>query len=163
MVKIRIVAVGKTKEGWIKEGKLHYQKLLRKYAQVELLEMREEKIVRSKEADAILEIEAERILKALEGGDFSSSTSLSVALDKAGRQTSSEGFAQMIEENLNRGRSEFTFVLGGALGLSRRVLDACRMKLSLSQMTFTHEMSRLILLEQIYRAFSILKGTGYHK
>ena len=163
MVKIRIVAVGKTREGWIKEGMLHYQKLLRKYAQVELQEIREEKIVRSKEADAILEIEAERIIKALGRGDLSTSMSLSVALDKEGKQTSSEAFARLLEENLNRGCSEFTFILGGALGLSRRVLDACRLKLSLSQMTFTHQMSRLLLLEQIYRAFSILKGTGYHK
>ena len=163
MVRIRIVAVGKTREGWIKEGIFHYQKLLQKYAEVELLEIKEEKIVRSKDAEAILEVEASRILKALERRDSSSSMSLSVALDKAGKQTSSEGLARVMGENLSRGYSEFEFVLGGALGLSRRVLDTCPMKLSLSQMTFTHQMSRLILLEQVYRAFSILKGTGYHK
>lgn len=163
MVKIRIVAVGKTKEGWIKEGILHYRKLLRKYAEVELLEIKEERVTRSREAEAILENEADSLLKALVKRDSSSPTSLSVALDRAGKQTSSEDLAQAMGENLNRGCSEFTFVVGGALGLSRRVLDACSTALSLSEITFTHEMSRLILLEQIYRAFSIHKGTGYHK
>jgi len=88
---------------------------------------------------------------------------LCIALDVKGASKSSESFAQFFEENLNRGYHELTFILGGALGLSQRVLDACSIKLSLSQMTFTHEMSRVILLEQIYRAFSILKRTKYHK
>ena len=157
MVKIKVIAVGKTREGWIKEGILHYQKLLKKYVELELLEIREEKITKSKRKQTILDVEAERILRHLK------KSSLCLALDAKGKSLSSESFAKQLEENLSRGYSEFVFILGGALGLSRKVLNVCPIKLSLSQMTFTHEMSRLILLEQIYRAFSILKGTGYHK
>ena len=145
------------KESWIKEGISHYQKLLTKYAELKLVEIREEKINGSKDRKAILEDEAEKILTFLE------KSSLCIALDVKGASKSSESFAQFFEENLNRGYHELTFILGGALGLSQRVLDACSIKLSLSQMTFTHEMSRVILLEQIYRAFSILKRTKYHK
>ena len=157
MVKIKVIAVGKIKESWIKEGMLHYQKLLKKYVELELVEIKEEKITKSRDTETILDAEAERILRYIE------KHSLCVALDVKGKNLRSESFAKLLEENLSRGYSEFVFILGGALGLSRRVLDACPIKLSLSQMTFTHEMSRLILLEQIYRAFSILKGTKYHK
>ena len=157
MVKIKVIAVGKTKEGWIKEGILHYQKLLKKYVELELVEIREEKITKSRKAEKILDAEAKKILR------YTEKPSLCIALDVKGKSLSSKKFAQLFEENLSRGYSEFVFILGGALGLSQRVLDACPIKLSLSQMTFTHEMSRLILLEQIYRAFSILKGTRYHK
>ena len=157
MVKIKVIVVGKTREGWIKEGILHYQKLLKKYVELNLVEIREEKITKSRDTEIILDAEAKRILR------YANKSSLGIALDIKGESLSSESFAKLLDENLSRGYSEFVFILGGALGLSRRVLDACPIKLSLSQMTFTHEMSRLILLEQIYRAFSILKGTGYHK
>ena len=157
MVKIKVIVIGKTKEGWIKEGILHYQKLLKKYVQLEMLEIKEEKITKSRESQTILDREAEKILRYME------KPSLCIALDVRGKNLSSESFAKLLEKNLSRGYGEFSFILGGALGLSRKVLDACPIKLSLSQMTFTHEMSRIILLEQIYRAFSILKGTKYHK
>lgn len=157
MIRIKVIAVGKTKEEWIKGGILHYQKLLKKYAELKWVEIREAKIIRSREAKFILEDEAERILSSV------GKSSLCIALDVKGENRSSEDFAKFFEDNLNRGYSEFTFILGGALGLSRKVLDACQFTLSLSQMTFTHEMSRVILLEQIYRALSILKGTKYHK
>jgi len=159
LVKIKVIAVGKTKESWIKEGILHYQKLLKKYVEFKLVEIREEKITKSKGIQIILDAEAERILRYIDV----EKPSLCISLDEKGKSLSSESFARLLKENLNRGYSEFVFILGGTLGLSRRVLDACPIKLSLSQMTFTHEMSRVILLEQIYRAFSILKGTAYHK
>jgi 23S rRNA (pseudouridine1915-N3)-methyltransferase len=157
LIKIKVIAVGKTKEGWIKEGILHYQKLLKKYAELKWVEIKEKKITVSKEAESILQDEAEKMLNT------TSRSSLCIALDVKGESKSSESFANFFGENLNRGQSEFTFILGGALGLSRKVLDACQFKLSLSPMTFTHQMSRVILLEQIYRALSILKGTKYHK
>ena len=157
MIRIKVIAVGKTKEEWIKEGILHYQKLLKKYVELKMVEIKEEKITSSKTAKAILRDEAEKILSAV------SRSSLCIALDVKGENKSSESFAKFFEESLNRGQSELAFVLGGALGLSQKVLDACQFNLSLSQMTFTHEMSRVILLEQIFRALSILKGTKYHK
>ncbi|NIM98105.1 MAG: 23S rRNA (pseudouridine(1915)-N(3))-methyltransferase RlmH [candidate division Zixibacteria bacterium] len=157
MVKIKVIFVGKTKEGWIKQGLLHYQKLLKKYAKLQLVEIKEEKITKSRPAQAVLDAESQRIARCSE------KLSLRIALDASGKNLSSQGFAQFLEENLSRSYGGFTFILGGALGLSRKILDACPVKLSLSPMTFTHQMSRVILLEQIYRAFSILKGTGYHK
>jgi 23S rRNA (pseudouridine1915-N3)-methyltransferase len=157
MVRIKVILVGKTKEQWIKEGISHYVKLLRKYAQVELVEVKEEKISPSKEKQSLLEAEADKILKHLK------KSGRAVCLDVKGDSLSSEAFARLLEENLNRGYNNFSFILGGPLGLSQKILEFCSIKLSLSEMTFTHEMSRVILLEQIYRAFSILKGTGYHK
>jgi 23S rRNA (pseudouridine1915-N3)-methyltransferase len=163
LVKIKLLAVGRTKEEWIKQGLLHYNKLLKRDAQVEFVEVKDERITKPRETNAILKAEADRILKFMEESSPTGSSTLYVALDKEGKQLSSEDLAHLFREKLNRGYSEFIFVLGGALGLSPQVLDACQMRLSLSQMTFTHEMSRIILLEQIYRAFSILKGTDYHK
>ncbi len=163
MVKIRVLAVGKTKEDWIKQGMHHYSKLLGKHAHIELVEVKDEKITRSRKSEAVLEAEADRIIRYLKKDDSAGSSHLRVALDKGGKQLSSEGLARLLKENLNRGYSQFTFILGGALGLSPGVADTCQLKLSLSAMTFTHEMTRVILLEQIYRAFSILEGTDYHK
>jgi 23S rRNA (pseudouridine1915-N3)-methyltransferase len=157
LVKIKVISVGKTKENWIKEGISHYQKLLKRYAELQLVEVKEEKITKSRDPEDVLGAEAQRILKHLD------TTGLSIALDCKGGELSSEEFAGWLGEKLSLGQGEFTFVLGGALGLSRKVQRACSFRLSLSRMTFTHEMSLVILLEQIYRAFSILKGTEYHK
>jgi len=157
LVNIKVIAVGKTKESWIKEAILHYQKLLKKHAELQMVEIKEEKVTKSRGTKHILDAEAERILRHLE------KSSLCIALDVKGKSLNSEDFARFLEENLNRAYNEFVFILGGTLGLSRRVLDACPVILSLSQMTFTHEMSRVILLEQIYRAFSIISGAKYHK
>jgi 23S rRNA (pseudouridine1915-N3)-methyltransferase len=157
LIKIRLVLVGKTKEAWIKQGIKHYQKLLKKHAKLELVEIKEEKITRSKDEKSILNSEGERILQYLRKDAFC------IALDVSGDELTSEQFARFFEKSLNRGQSCFTFVLGGAVGISEEILQVCPVKLSLSRMTFTHEISRVIILEQIYRAFSILAGTKYHK
>ena len=157
MVRIKLVSVGRTKKEWIRQGMAHYQKLLRKYVELELVEIKEEKITKAKQTQAILDAEGERILRCVP------KPGLSIALDLRGEHLSSEGFARLLEDGLSRGYGNFTFVLGGPLGLSPGVLAACPVKLSLCRMTFAHEMSRMILLEQIYRAFSIIKGTSYHK
>ena len=157
MVKIKFIVVGKTKEDWIKEGIEHYRKLLKKYVDLEVIQLKEEKITESKDAKTILNSEGERIAKYL-GRD-----ALRIALDVSGGSFTSGEFAKLFEKSLNRGYSNFALVIGSALGLSEEVLDACPIRLSLSRMTFTHELSRIIILEQIYRAFSILAGTKYHK
>jgi 23S rRNA (pseudouridine1915-N3)-methyltransferase len=156
-VKIKVIFVGKTKERWIEEGVSHYLKLLKRYVELELVGIKEEKITKSKRKQDILDAEAEKILRHVE------KPGLCIALDVKGKNVDSNSLARLLQESLKRGHGQFMFILGGALGLSPKVLDACPVRLSLSQMTFTHEMSRVILLEQIYRAFSILKGTGYHK
>lgn len=157
LVKIKLIVVGKTKEDWIKEGIEHYRKLLKKYVELKIIEIKEEKIIRSKDEKIILDSEGERIAKYLK------KDALCIALDVNGDEFTSEEFAKLFQKSLNRGYNNFAFIIGGALGLSKRILDACPIKLSLSQMTFTHELSRIIILEQIYRAFSILAGTKYHK
>ena len=157
MIKVKLILVGKTKETWIKEGIRHYQKLLGKYAEVQIIEIKEEKITRSKDERSILNAEGQRISKYLK------KDTLCIALDVRGDKPTSEQFADLLEKSLNRGHNSFTFLLGGALGVSERILRACPVKLSLSRMTFTHELSRVIILEQVYRAFSILAGTKYHK
>ena len=157
MVKVKLITVGKTKEAWIKEGIKHYQKLLQKYADLKIIEIKEEKIIKSKDEKTIVDSEGERIIKYLE------KDALCVALDVSGEEFSSEEFAKFFKKSLNQGHSNFTLVIGGALGLSKKILGECKVRLSLSQMTFTHELSRIVVLEQIYRAFSILAGTKYHK
>ncbi len=157
MTKIKLILVGKTKEAWIRQGIKHYQKLLKKYAKLELVEIKEEKITRSKSQKNIVDSEGKRVLEHLKGD------ALCIALDVSGDKLTSEQFANFFEKSLNRGQSCFTFVLGGAVGISEEVLQVCPVKLSLSRMTFTHEISRVIILEQIYRAFSILAGSKYHK
>ncbi|UCB52406.1 MAG: 23S rRNA (pseudouridine(1915)-N(3))-methyltransferase RlmH [Candidatus Zixiibacteriota bacterium] len=157
MVKIKVISVGRAKESWIKEGVSHYQKLLKRYAELQQVEIKEEKITKSRPTEDIRDAEAERILKHVDAAG------LTVALDQKGERLSSEELAGWLGEKLSLGHGEFSFVLGGALGLSRKVQRACSFRLSLSPMTLTHEMSLVILLEQIYRAFSILKGTNYHK
>jgi 23S rRNA (pseudouridine1915-N3)-methyltransferase len=89
--------------------------------------------------------------------------SMVVALDRTGRQVDSEMFASLFRQWQDQNRRTASFIIGGALGLSAEVLAASDLVLSLSAMTFTHEMARLILLEQVYRSFTILAGTKYHK
>lgn len=157
MVKIRVIAAGKTKEDWIKQAILHYLKLLKRYAEVELVEIKTDKVTASLSTKFVLEKEAKKILVLLRSSD------LNILLDVKGKCKSSEEFAGFFKSNLKQGYNEFTFILGGPLGVSPKIRETCPVKLSLSPMTFTHEMSRIILLEQIYRAFSILQGTKYHK
>ena len=157
MVKVKLILVGKTKEDWIKEGINHYQKLLKKYVDLKIIEIKEEKITKSKDEKTILDSEGERIAKHLE------KNALGVVLDVKGKEFSSKEFANFFKENLNCRYNHFIFILGGALGVSEKIWEVCPLKLSLSQMTFTHELSRIIILEQIYRAFSILAGAKYHK
>jgi len=157
LTKIKLIVVGKTKEDWIKQGIKHYYKLLKKYAEIELVEVKEEKITKSKDEKSILDSEGKTISKYLK------KDALWIALDAGEDEFTSVEFAEFFEKGLNRGHNHFIFILGGTLGLSQKILEACPVKLSLSRMTFTHEISRIIILEQIYRAFSILAGTKYHK
>jgi len=157
LVKIKLIVVGKTKEDWIKEGIKHYRKLLAKYVALEIIEIKEEKITKSNDKKTILYSEGKKISKYLK------KDALWIALDVGGDEFTSGEFAKLFEKSLNCGQNHFIFILGGALGISEKILQICPVKLSLSRMTFTHEICRIIILEQIYRAFSILTGTKYHK
>lgn len=145
-MKIRVIWVGKTKEQFIHDGLQKYIKLLRPYADMDIVEIREEK---GKDIQRMVEREGERILKRRTGY---------VLLDEKGKNLTSPEFSEFIGKNA----PEINFVLGGAYGVSERVKGAAKHKLALSGMTLTHEMSRLLLFEQIYRAFAIIHKRGYH-
>jgi 23S rRNA (pseudouridine1915-N3)-methyltransferase len=159
-MKIRIIAVGKIKEKFLQDGIFEYEKRLRPYANVRVLEVPEEKRPASASSSVervAVEKEGERILAAIPDGSFV------IVLDVQGQGWSSEELAESFRQWELAGQSQMVFVIGGDLGLSPAVLARSDLCLSLSRMTFTHPMARFLLVEQVYRAFRILRGEPYHK
>ncbi|MEQ6388633.1 23S rRNA (pseudouridine(1915)-N(3))-methyltransferase RlmH [Bacillaceae bacterium S4-13-58] len=159
-MKISIVSVGKLKEKYLKQGIQEYVKRLGPYATIDLIEVADEKAPENlSEADMedVKRKEGERILSKL-GAD-----TYIIALEINGQQLTSEKLAKKIDELGTYGKSKIAFVIGGSLGLSDEVLKRSDFGLSFSKMTFPHQLMRLILLEQVYRAFRINKGEPYHK
>jgi 23S rRNA (pseudouridine1915-N3)-methyltransferase len=159
-MQIRIIAVGRIKEKFLQEGIAEYEKRLRPYVKLQIIELAEEK--RPVSASASVEItakdkEGERILLAIPTG------SLAVSLDVKGLCWSSEDLADAFRDWELSGKSNVALIIGGDLGLSSAVLRRSDLRLSLSKMTFTHPMARLLLLEQVYRACRIKSGEPYHK
>jgi 23S rRNA (pseudouridine1915-N3)-methyltransferase len=159
-MQIRIIAVGKIKDRYLQEGIAEYEKRLRPYTNLQVVELGEEK--RPLSASAAIELmakekEGERILAAVPEGFFV------IALEVNGQTWSSEDLARSFHDWELSGQNRLAFVIGGDLGLTPAVLSRSNMQLSLSKMTFTHPMSRLLLVEQVYRAFRILRGEPYHK
>lgn len=157
---ILIIAVGKIKERFLQEGIAEYEKRLRPYVKLRIIEVSEEK--RPKAASpatesAALEKEGQRILASVPEG------SLVVALDIRGQGWTSGDLADGFRGWGLAGRNDVVFIIGGDLGLSPAVLSRCDLQLSLSRLTFTHPMARLLLLEQVYRAYRILRGEPYHR
>ncbi len=154
-MKIKIISPGKIKEKWLRSGIEEYIKRLRRYAQVELVDVADfpdqinPAVARLREGKAILSRIKDR--------------SFLVALDPQGKKHSSEDLATLLPGWLEKGGSEIIFAIGGATGLAAEVLERADYRLSLSDLTFTHQLSRLILLEQCYRAFRIAANEPYHK
>ena len=156
---INIVAAGKIKERYLAEGIAEFMKRLRPYAQVHILEISEEKMKENPspaEKEKILSQEGERLLRQVPDGSYL------IVLDVYGKESSSEELAARIDALGLQGQSNITFLIGGAFGLSREVRAAAKERLSFSRMTFTHQIVRLLLVEQIYRAFKINRGEKYH-
>lgn len=159
MLNIKLVVVGKLKEKFHKDEVNEYLKRLSKYAKVNLIEVEEEKIKDNsslKENEQILNKEGSNILKQIKENEFV------FLLDLHGKEISSEEFASKIDQ-LMINYSTITFVIGGSLGVSEDLRRRSNFKLKLSPMTFTHQMTRIIILEQIYRAFKINNNEVYHK
>ena len=159
-MKITIIAVGKIKESFIKKGIDEYVKRLRRFCNIDIIEVGDEQAPESlspAQEDKVKETEGERILKKVKPG------SKVIALDVRGISLDSVEFADKINSYAISGNSHITFIIGGSLGLHNNVLKAANERLSLSRMTFPHQLTRLILLEQIYRAFKIINGETYHK
>ena len=157
MSKIKVVVVGKTKAPFLADGESFYLKRVRRYVSIEWIEVKPSHIKKGRTRKAILATEGERIKKQLNQRDHV------IALVTGGKTYSSLALARRIDI-LTATRERLCFIVGGALGLCEAVLDTTADEtLSLSRLTLTHEMSRMILLEQIYRAFTILRGEKYHK
>ncbi len=156
-LKIKIIALGKIKEKFLKDGIGEFLKRLTPYATVEVVELAPVEIYDDNLITKALDEEGEKILS------FIKEDSYVITLEIQGKQLSSEEFAEKINEITVDGVNELVFVIGSSCGLSSNVSKRADFKLSFSKMTFLHQFARLILIEQIYRAFKILKNEKYHK
>lgn len=159
-MQITIIGVGKIKEGFMIKAIGEYQKRLGRYCRLHILEVPDEKApvnLSHKEMEQVKGLEGERILGLVREGMYV------IALDIQGKFLSSEELAGRVEQLGVQGNSNLVFIIGGSLGLSGQVLKRADFCLSFSPMTFPHQLMRLLLLEQLYRSFKIIKGEAYHK
>lgn len=154
---IKIIAVGKIREKYIKMGIDEFMKRIQPYSSLQIIEISSENIYSDSNINKILDIESEKILKQINENSYF------VALDIKGKSLSSEDFAAKIKDISLSGINQVVFAIGGAEGLSEKVKNRADLALSLSSMTFAHQMARQLLLEQIYRAFKIINNEPYHK
>ncbi len=157
---ISIVTVGKLKEKYLKQGIDEYLKRLSAYAKVEIIEVPDEKAPEELSETEMLIVkqkEGERILAKINPDAHV------IALAIEGKLKTSEELADGLDKLATYGKSKVAFVIGGSLGLSEDVLKRANEKLSFSKMTFPHQLMRMILVEQVYRAFRIMRGEPYHK
>lgn len=156
-MKIKIIALGKIKEKFLKEGIDEFLKRLTPYASVEIIELSPIEIKDEHLTERVLDEEGDKILSHIKPQSFV------ITMEILGKQFSSEEFAKKINSLTNEGQSEIIFVIGSSCGLSKKVSARSNLKMSMSKMTFLHQFARLLLVEQIYRAFKIIKCETYHK
>lgn len=159
-MKVKLVTVGKLKEKYLKDGIAEYSKRLSRFAKLEMVELADEKTpdkASPAENQQIMEKEANRILGKIADREFV------VVLAIEGQQFPSEKFSQILQETTIKGFSDITFVIGGSLGLAPRVKKRANLLMSFGKLTLPHQLMRLVLVEQIYRAFMIQQGSPYHK
>lgn len=159
-MKVKVISVGKLKEKYLKDGIAEYSKRLGRFAKLELIELADEKTPDNAspvEKDQIMSKEAERILSKVGERDFV------IALAIEGKQLSSEAFSQLLQDKMVSGYSTMTFIIGGSLGLADVVKKRANQLMSFGLLTLPHQLMRLVLVEQIYRAFMIAEGSPYHK
>ncbi len=159
-MKYRIISVGKIRESFYREGINEYIKRIRKYTRVEFIDGLEEKIspnAGDKDIQKILQKEADKILKLLKKDE------ILIVLDSQGKGISSEKLAEYIIDWNKSNKRGINLVIGSSFGLAERIIKQADMTISFSKMTFPHQMAALILSEQVYRGFKILKGEPYHK
>ena len=145
-MKLRVLSVGKVKQQFVLEGEAEYLKRLKPWVKLEVCEVEPKK-----------EDDSAAVFSKLKPGEFF------VALDERGKRLNSKQFADFLAQEMSGGRSAITFAIGGASGWSEQVRGKAGLVLSLSDLTFPYQLTRLILVEQIYRAFTIIKGQPYHK
>jgi len=157
MLKIRFIVVDRTRSSFLREGEAFYLERLKRYAKIEWVEVKPSRIKKGRTKQEILETEGRSIARRLNSRDYL------VALDSSGQEYDSEGLASLLKSLSTSVRGWVCFVIGGPKGLSKKISDQADTILSLSRLTLTHEMSRLFLVEQIYRAFTIIEGHKYHR
>ncbi len=155
-MKIRVLCIGKTNVSFAKEGQEEYLKRLRHYCNLEWLELPDPKKVDRKDQAALKQKEGERFLEQIQANDRV------ILLDEQGKEMSSERFAGWMNEHQIYQQQDLVFVIGGAYGFSDAMRQRSNGSISLSKMTFNHQMVRAIFLEQVYRAFTIIRGEPYH-
>ena len=156
MLKVRIIAVGKDKDPWVSEGCAHFEKMLARYSNCSWTILPAEKAAKGLTPSEIKKREAVRISAELKKG-------FHIALVDSGKTLDSFEFARKLETWQGHSGGIVSFVIGGAYGLDASIVDRSDFQLSLSLMTLSHQVVRLVLLEQLYRGFSILNNTDYHK
>ncbi|AUV66201.1 MULTISPECIES: 23S rRNA (pseudouridine(1915)-N(3))-methyltransferase RlmH [Staphylococcus] len=159
-MKITILAVGKLKEKYWKQAISEYEKRLSAYSKIEIIEVPDEKApenMSDKEIEQVKEKEGQRLLAKIKP------QATVITLEIQGKMLSSEGLAEEMQRRMTQGQSDFVFVIGGSNGLHEDVLQRSNYALSFSKMTFPHQMMRVVLIEQVYRAFKIMRGEAYHK
>ena len=154
---IKIIALGKIKEKFLSDGINEFLKRLTPYTSVEIVEIPAIEIKDEHLIQKVLDEEGQKILSLIRPQSYV------ITLEIRGSMLSSLELAQKIEDLTNEGRQEIVFVIGSSFGLSKNISDRADFKLSMSRMTFLHQFARLLLVEQIYRSFKIIKGEKYHK
>ncbi len=159
-MKIRIICIGKLKEGFYRDAVKEFTKRLSRYSDVEIVELPDEKAgenLSDAQKRQVCDREGRRMLGCLSPSEYL------IAADMGGSRFSSEAFAKRLCRIMSDGGSCIAIAVGGSLGLSREVIDRANLCVSFSDMTFTHQLFRILLLEQVYRAFKIINGEPYHK
>lgn len=159
-MKVSVIAVGKLKEKYLKDGIDEYAKRLSRFCELEIIEVEDEQApenISPAKEQQIKKKEAERILKRVKPG------SILIVLDIKGEKPDSEEFAAKLQAFFISGDSHLTFVIGGSLGLDAELLKSAGYRFSMSNLTFPHQLARLVLLEQLFRAYKIINGETYHK
>lgn len=155
-MKIKLICIGKTDESYLKEGIEKYLKRLRFYSSIELILIPDVKNSKNLSQDLQRQKEGQNILKHIKNQDQL------ILLDENGKMFDSLGFSHFIQRKIDQGTSCLVFVIGGPYGFHQDVIQRAQEKLSLSKLTFSHQMVRLFFVEQLYRAFTIMKGEPYH-
>lgn len=155
-MKVKFICIGKTGKSFLEEGENEYLKRLKHYIPVERIEIPDLKNAKKLTFDQIKELEGKEILSKIHAGDHL------ILLDERGDFFSSVQFSNFLQQKFNSGGKAIAFVVGGAYGFSDELYNASSGKISLSKMTFSHQMVRMIFLEQLYRAMTILRGEPYH-
>jgi 23S rRNA (pseudouridine1915-N3)-methyltransferase len=148
--------MGKTRESWLKSGVQNYINRIKKYVSVDIKECKGIKYNKKMDLDKILDKEGEKLMKAIPKGSFK------IVLDQRGKMLNSKKFASFFTILENQGTRDIALITGGPLGLSKKVVESADFLFSLSKLTFPHDFARLILAEQVYRAFTIKAGEPYH-